>query len=340
MLAVYTSVIGIALVSSAAAQSRTTQSPVPPAAAAVVQPRVSAAPQPAAPQQLRSTYLLGTDDQVTVHALDAEELSDKPVRIDPNGDIRLPLAGRIHAAGLTVGQLEAEVTDRLKRYIKEPEVSVSVVEFRSQPVSVIGSVKNPGVQQLQGRKTLVEMLSLAGGVGEDAGYSVKITRKLEWGPVPLPTAKDDPTGRFSIAEVSLAAIEDARNPAENITICPEDVISVPHAEMVYVIGTVPRAGGYVLHEKQTLSVLQALSLAGGLDHFAKSEEARILRPVAGNGNRTEIPVNLKAIMAGQSGDVPLKPEDILFVPSSTQKKAWARAAEVALQMSTMAVYRF
>jgi polysaccharide export outer membrane protein len=333
----------IALAAPSAAQQIAAQGPVAPKTGTVALPHVvsvPAVPEPDVSQPVPATYLLGPDDQITVHAMDAEELSEKPVRIDLSGFIRLPLAGRIQAAGLTVEQLEAEITTRLLKYIKNPEVSVSVLEFRSQPVSLIGSVKTPGVYQLQGRKTLVECLSLAGGTADDAGYSVKITRRIEKGPIPLPSAVTDPTGLFSIAQVDLDDVMTARKPEENIAILTGDIISVPRGKMVYVIGTVARAGGYVLHDQQTLSVLQALSLAGGVGSFAAPQKARIHRPVAGNGNRTEIPVNLKAVLAGESGDVPLQAEDILLVPSSAPKKAWARAAEAALQMGTMAVYRF
>jgi len=314
-----------------------------PVAGASAQPATAtpSAPTAAAPEELRSTYLLGPDDQITIHALDAEELNDKPVRINTDGHVSLPFVGRVMASGLTVGQLEAEITASLKKYIKNPEVSVSVVEFRSQPVSIIGSVKTPGIQQLQGRKTLIEMLSMAGGLADDAGHSVTITRRLEWGRIPLLSATDDPTGQFSVASINLDQIMSSKSPAENITICPRDIISVPRAEMVYVIGTVVRSGGYVLRERQTLSVLQALSLAGGIDHFAAPQKARILRPVAGTTSRAEIPINLQLVLAGKSGDVPLQAEDILFVPSSTPKRAITRAAEAALQIGTgLAIYRY
>jgi polysaccharide biosynthesis/export protein len=286
------------------------------------------------------TYILGPDDQISVRAPDVEEITDKPVRIDMSGYLRLPMVGRIKAAGLTAEQLGAEIATRLKDFIKEPDVSVSILEYRSQPVSVIGAVKSPGVHQLQGRKTLVEILSLAGGLSDDAGHSVKITRRLEWGAIPLRSAVTDATGGFSVADVSLKQIMEARNPAENIVICPEDVITIPRAEMVYVVGQVTRAGGYVLRERETLSVLQALSLAGGLDHSASPQRAKILRPAPGTSNRTEIAVNLKKIMTGQDGDLPLQSEDILFIPASAPKKALGRIAEAAVTVTTgLVVYR-
>jgi polysaccharide export outer membrane protein len=291
-------------------------------------------------QQPRSSYVLGPEDQVSVRALDAEEISDKPVRIDMSGFLRLPMVGRIQAAGLTLEQLEAAIAERLKEFVKQPDVSVSITEFRAQPVSVIGSVKNPGVHQLQGRKSLVEILSLAGGISDDAGYSVRITRRLEWGRIPLKSAQDDSTGQFSVAQVQLKDILEARNPDENIVIKPNDVVSVPRAEMIYVTGQVQRAGGFVLRERETLSVLQALSLAGGLDHAASPKSARILRPSGKDSSRSEIAVDLSQIMQGKANDVPLRAEDILFVPASAPKKAVVRAAEAAIQVGTgLAIYR-
>jgi polysaccharide export outer membrane protein len=290
--------------------------------------------------QVRSTYVLGPDDQVTVRALDVEEISEKPVRIDMSGHIRLPMAGRIQAAGLTVEQLENAIALRLKEFVKDPEVTVSIAEFRSQPVSVIGSVKNPGVHQLEGHKTLIEIVSLAGGLADDAGYSVKITRRLEWGAVPLPNAQNDASGKYSVGEVRLKEILDASKPDENIVIKPFDVVSVPRAEMVYVTGEVQRAGGYVLRERETLSVLQALSLAGGMSGSASPKNARILRPAGAGASRVEIAVDLQQIIRGKAKDVPLRAEDILFIPENAPKKAMVRAAEAALTIGTgLAIYR-
>jgi len=323
-----------------------------PAAAAPGQPdpsladaiRLSQAPaepgQPLSdPAQLRSTYLLGPDDQITVSVLNAEEISDKPIRIDMSGNIRLHMAGRIHAAGLTIEQLEAGIVSRMKEFIQEPQVSVSISEFRSQPVSVVGSVKTPGVHQLEGRKTLIEILSLAGGLSEDAGHSVKITRRLEWGAIPLANAQTDPTGKYSVAEVSLKEILEAKHPEQNIVIKPNDVVTIPRAEMIYVTGKVQRSGGFILRERETLSVLQALALAGGLDTAASPKNARILRR-ADSENRAEIAVNLKQIMLGKEKDVPMRADDILFVPENGPKRALTRAAEAAIQLGTgVAIYR-
>ena len=148
-------------------------------------------------------------------------------------------------------------------------VTVSVFEFRSQPVSVLGAVNTPGVHQIRGRKTLFEVISEAGGLKNEAGNSIKITRRKEFGAIPLPGAGADPSGEFSVAEVSVKSVMEARNPQENIQIQPNDVISVPKAELVYVIGAVKRAGGFILSEREQISVLQALSMAEGLDRVAR-----------------------------------------------------------------------
>jgi polysaccharide biosynthesis/export protein len=282
----------------------------------------------------RNGYVLGPDDQVSVHVLDVDEIADRPLRIERNGSMRLPLAGRVQAAGLTAEQLETEIASRLRTYVKNPQVTVSVAEYRSQPVSVLGAVASPGVLQLQGRKTLFEVLSMAGGLRQDAGHTVKITRRSQWGTIPLAGAAPDATGRYSVAQVSVKSVLEARNPQENIPICPEDVISVPRAEMVYVIGAVRRAGGFMLNENENMTVLQALSLAEGLERTAAPRRARVLQPAPGSASRTELPLDLSKIIAGRAADLPLGAGDILFVPGSTAKSATLRGLEAAVQIGT------
>lgn len=293
-----------------------------------------------APDNVQIGYVLGAGDQVTVHALDVDEFGDRPLRIEMSGDLRLPFVGRVRASGLTVEELEKEIAARLRTYVKEPQVTVFVSEFRSQPVSVLGAVANPGVHQLQGRKTLFEILSMAGGLRQDAGHSIKITRRREWGPIPLATAAEDSSGAYTVAEVSVASVIGAKNPQENIFVCPYDVVSVPRAEMVYVIGAVKRAGGFVLNEKENMTVLQALSLAEGFDREAAPRGAKILKPNPGAASRKEVLVDLRKIIAGKSADVPLNADDILFVPTSMAKSATVRGLEAALQIGTgIAIWR-
>jgi protein involved in polysaccharide export with SLBB domain len=283
-------------------------------------------------------------------------------------------------------------------------VTVSLAEVRSQPVSVLGAVNRPGVQQIDSPKTVVEMLSLAGGLREDAGHTIKITRRVDSGPIPLAAARTDTSGRFSVAEINVKDVLEARRPEDNIVILAHDVISVPRAEMVYVIGEVEKSGGFVLEDRESVSVLQALSLAGGLTDVAGIEQARILRGGEGDaekrsegrgevggdsglgqeagqspaqkageasaqsaaegsaqgaregpaqgaegsaqsagrkrGERVEIAVNLKAIMAGESPDVALESEDILFVPRSGKRAAGQAVKRLAIgTLSGIAIWR-
>ena len=294
----------------------------------------------AAQAPVARNYILGPEDQITIRVLDAEEIDNKVVRVDFSGFIRLPMVGRIRAGGLTIDQLETELVHELTKYIREPQVAVSVTEFRSQPVSVLGAVRNPGVQQVQGRKTLLEMISLAGGIDPEAGHSIKITRRKEFGPIPLKSAVADETGEYSVADVDLASILEARNPAENIEVKPNDVITVPRGQLVYVMGQVKRPGGFVLRQREALSALQALSLAEGLDRTAKPQDARILRTVEGAPQRSEIYVDLQKVLQGKTSDVQLQPNDVLFIPNNVPKSAMIRGLESALQIGTgLAIYR-
>lgn len=285
-------------------------------------------------------YLLGQDDQITIQAVDIEEISGKTARIDMRGNISLPMIGRVQAAGLTADELELRIKDRLKKYVRHPDITVSITEFRSQPISVLGAVNNPGAHQLQGSRNLFGVLSLAGGLRPDAGYSVKITRRLKWGRIPLPDAADDPSGQFSVASVDIKSIMGAANPAENIAIQPEDVISVPKADLIYAVGAVRKPGGFVLGEHESISALQALALAEGLERTAAPQNAKILRGAGNSSARAEIQVDIRKILAGGAGDVRLKADDILFIPTSAARNVAIRTFEAAIQIGTgVAVYR-
>ena len=279
------------------------------------------------------SYTLGPGDEVSVSALDVEELKTGNIRLDMQGTIRLPLIGKIQAAGLTPAELENEIKRQLKVYVKDPDVIVTVLNFRSQPVMVLGAVTQPGTHQLEGRKTLFEVISSVGGVRADAGYTIKITRQKEWGRIPLPGCTEDPTGQFYVAEVNIKSVMDAKNPVENILVKPRDVITVPKVQVIYVVGAVKKSGGYPLGDAQSMTVLQALALSDGLDKLAAPRNARIMRVSPGGTARTEIPVDVKKIFDGKGNDVALGADDILFIPASGKKAAAFRGLETALGMS-------
>lgn len=308
-------------------------------------PEAPDTPTPAVPASTATatssseTYVLGPGDEIVVRALDVEELKETPTRLDMQGNIKLPLIGTVHAAGLTAADLEKTLKTRLTQYVNQPDVIVTVTTYRSQPVMVLGSVSNPGVHQLEGKKTLFEVISSVGGVKPDAGHTIKITREKRWGRIPLPGSLEDPTGEYYVAEVSVRSVMDAKSPSENIEVRPHDVITVPKVQVVYVIGAVKKAGGYVLGDAESMTVLQALALAEGLDRLAAPKNARIMRMAPGGVARTEIPVDVKKIFAGQGTDVALGADDILFIPNSGKKAAALRATEAAIGIgSQVAIY--
>ena len=267
-----------------------------------------------------SGYILGPDDQILIRVPDGFEASDKPFLIGTNGSITLPLVGRVVAAGLTVEGLEARLTDLLKTYIQDPQVSVTVVEFRSQPVAVLGAVTAPGTFQVRGHKTLYEVLSMAGGPRDTAGSSVTVIRRRDYGPIPLPDSVPDPTGRFFTAEIQLQEILDGKNPASDIEICPYDVISVSqgNSRQIYIVGDVQHPGAFTLGAQKNISVMGAVALAGGLGRTASPEKAKIFRQVE-DARHQEISINIKLILAGKAEDIRLRPEDVLVVPTSSRK---------------------
>src|SRR5579862_3220562 len=137
---------------------------------------------------VRPNYVLGPNDQILIRAPEADEINQKPFRVDGDGNINLPLAGRIHAAGMTLQELEADLVRRLREYIREPQVFVDVVQFRSAPVYFVGLFARPGIYPLQGNRTLTEMLSSDGGLAPHASQHITLTRHEEHGPNPLPNA--------------------------------------------------------------------------------------------------------------------------------------------------------
>jgi len=291
--------------------------------------------QPSASSQNQpSAYVLGPSDTITIQALDVDEISNKPVWIDTGGFINIPLVGRVKAAGLTVQELEAELNLQLKPFVKVPHVVVAITEFRSQPVSVLGFVTTPGVLQVQGRKTLLEVLSQAGGLKPDAGRVAKITRRLDYGEIPLPGATTDASGQFSVADLQLKALIEGRSPEQNILVRPHDVISVPKADILYVIGEVKKPGGFVLGDRRRTTVIEALALAEGILPLANKKKAEILRLAPGKDERSKIQVKLDKILSGKESDIALQPEDILIIPPDVAKGIRRKVGDTALSVIT------
>jgi polysaccharide export outer membrane protein len=162
---------------------------------------------------------------------------------------------------------------------------------------------------------------------------VLITRNLNEGPIPVAGAFTDPTGKYSVAHINIRSIMSGKDPEANIQIKPHDVITVPRARLVYVLGNVGRPGGYVMQENETMSLTQAIALAGGWDKMAALGSARILR-ANGGPTREQIPANVKKIMENKAPDLQLRPDDILYIPNSMSKVIGARGAEAAIGIGT------
>lgn len=292
----------------------------------------------------RGAYLVGRGDRLTVRIFGAEGMPDVPVEVEPDGKVNLPMVGKCQAEGLSIRQLEGNLAKLYSTFFKSPEVTVSVADYRSQIVTVVGSVNAPGVIQLQRSTRLMEVISQAGGLRTEAGNRVIINRPISAG---YGSFNGDSAAlknaNFSILEIDLKRIMEGADPSSNILVQAGDLITVPRAKMVYVVGDVGRPGGYVLDgHSSSFTVLQALALAGGANKTAKTGETRVLRASNGSdAHRTETQINLKRILAGRSPDFPLYAEDILFVPNSAAKNAGARAFQMATDVTTgLAVWRF
>jgi polysaccharide biosynthesis/export protein len=337
-------VLLLPIINLGAQQGPTRVQPVQPVPVQFIPPVSQAAPsqaENAAPAAVPSTFLLGPDDQIILQGPEMDEVVNRPYRIDSEGYVSLPLLGRVKAGGMTVGEFETQLNRTASKYVRDPQLVVSVAEFHSQPISVVGAVTQPGAQQLQGKKTLMQVISMVGGFRPDAGNMLSIARELRWGPLPLPNATTDPSGKYSVAAISIPELLQENNPQLNILVMPNDVITIPVSETVYVVGDVHKAGGFLLGEHKNMTVLQAVAMAEGIDGTSDAKHSRIIHHADDSALRTEKFVDVKRIMRGEAPDLPLGGGDILFVPGSLTKKAGLRTVEAAIQTATgLAIWRF
>lgn len=293
---------------------------------ALAQPlqRAQTAPNgPRLSESVRPDYELGPNDQVLIGVPQSQEIDQRPYRIDSDGNIDLPLVGKVHAAGLTVRGLETVLTTRLADYVRQPQVTISITQFRSEPVFFLGAFRTPGIYPLQGSHTLVEMLAVAGGLQPTASRRVTITRREEYGPIDLPTAVKDPVRKVTTVVISLDSLTRNINPAEDIALKAYDIVTAANEQPVFVSGEVSKPGPISLNEEPTISVTQALTQAGGLTPTGSRHKIRVLRPVLGTSRRAEIDVDLSRIYSGKDNDFPLLPNDVLYVPRATARAVFA-----------------
>jgi polysaccharide export outer membrane protein len=284
-----------------------------------------------------SSQVLAIGDELKISELNVDEFNDRMFQVASDGTMGLPLVGRVEVAGETISEFEHSLDEKLKRYIKNPRATVTSVKYHGRSVSLVGEVNSPGAYQITEPKTLLEMLSLAGGLKPDAGSWLLLTRKDESGKLP-----EEPNVTFSAgvseARIPIGALLAGRDPQLNLTVVPNDVIMISKAEMVYAVGEVRKQGGFVLGDHEQLSLIKLLSMAEGLQTTAAGAQSRIIHE--SGETRTETPVDVQKVLQGKANDIMLKPDDVLFVPSNTPKKLAIRAIEAIIATGTgIAIYR-
>ncbi len=294
----------------------------------------------AAASAKQEDYVIGSGDLLGIEVFDVAELT-RDVRVNESGYISLPLVPvKIHAAGLTTFQFQDTVAELLQAngLVSHPQVSVTVKERHGEPITIAGAVKDPKVIQAVGQETLLEVLSEAGGLAPEAGEEITITRPGHPADPNNPSASETQPTTIT---VNLHALLDSGNPKYNIPLLGGDVVSVSRAGIVYAVGAVQHAGGFVMeNDHEQMSVLKLLALSGGLTPTAKSRNAVILRRSVDTGQREQVPVDVKKILTLKAGDVLMAQDDILFVPDSVASHAVRRTGEIAISLATgAALYR-
>ena len=264
-----------------------------------------------------SDYRMGPDDliQITIYNIPEQDARVTPrnvmLRVSQQGSVVVPLIGTLSVKGKTTVEVEQELAQRYAKYIRNPHIGVMVTEYR-QRVSVMGAVQKPGVFELTGPKSVIDLLALAGGVTDRAGNQVHIYRQDEEG------ARQSVVIDLMVLANNAGLIMNDKNAAMvNMALQAGDVINVPQAGMFFVDGAVGKAGSYPLGRSYTLT--QALATAGGVNpELADQNEISIYRR-RGPTNVETIPIDLDKIMAGNAVDPQVQPDDVIVVPMSTPK---------------------
>jgi polysaccharide biosynthesis/export protein len=277
----------------------------------VANAKISSPPQFSSNAQSTERYRIGSGDVLEVRVYNRPQLSREAVRVEGNGMIRMPLIeGEIQAACKTEGELAKDISTRYARYYRNLPVDVFIKEYHAREVALIGAVNEQGRYQMQRRIRLLELLTFAKGPSEKAGQNINIVR----GPrkdICADSAQSE--GGF----ITLRLNDTLRgDESANPFVEPGDIVTIPEAEQVYVIGNVygPRA----LPLKEPITVSRAIAMAGGPLRDSKSD-IRIVRQDASGSGKTVLMVNLTAIAQKKAEDILLRPNDIVEVPESTGK---------------------
>lgn len=343
-LAIARVLIGTLIIFCAPARPQAQQLPSSNADSAPPRPRLMT-PSNTLPRN--AEYLICPDDELEIYILNVPELS-RQYRVDANGSLVLPLlANPIPAAGLTLAGLSQIIGDRLRQagMVTDADVTVQVKESAAHSITITGAVKRPDVYPLFSKTTILDALSQAEGLADDAGNIAIITRGGMAAPrlVSGPETADRDLGASGSnlarsVTVDLNRLLEDGDSSVNLDLYPGDRMTVRRAGIVYVVGAVKRAGAFALKDdQQQMTVLKAMALADNITPTAVAKKAMIFRK---NADRTEeIPVNLAKILSGHTPDRLLQPNDILFVPDSSSKKALHRAGEAAAQAASLLIYR-
>lgn len=272
-------------------------------------------PSSATPAQSDERYRIGPGDVLDIRIFNRPQLSREAVRVEGSGIIRMPLIeGEISAACKTEGELAKEIATRYLKYYRNPQVDVFIKEYHAREVALIGAVIDQGRYQLSRRMRLLELLTYAKGPSEKAGETINIVR----GSKPdicdaQPQSADDASGFISLRLNDTLRGDEKANPY----VQPGDIVTIPEAAQVYVVGNVYSPKPLAL--KEPISVSRAVAMAGGPLRDSKTDRVRIVRQQPGSAGRSEIYVNLNAIAHKQAEDVMLQANDIVEVPESTGK---------------------
>ena len=283
-------------------------------------------------------YVIGPGDLLSIVVYDAPDLS-REARVSARGTIQMPLLPEpIQADGLTPDELADALARefRERQILRNPQVTVLVKEFKSRPVAVLGAIKKPQMVPVLGPMTLLQVLSAAEGLTEDAGNFIYVARGASPRELPAdPTRVAEPEAPGPrVLVVNVQDLMEMRDPAANVPIYAGDLVTVPRAGVIYVVGAVNKPGGFLLRSRrEQVSVLQALALAENMTGTARAGDAVIIRRPPGSKEET-IEIDVGRIMARRAPDAFLQENDILFIPDSAFKKGLRRAAEAAIQITT------
>ena len=273
-------------------------------------------------RDLYRDYKIGPEDLLEISVFEEEKLN-KTVRVSSQGNISLPLLGILRVKGLTANEVEKEIRDLLsEKYLQDPHVSVFIKEYRSQRISVIGAVEKPGVFDITGQKTILDMLGMAGGLKggneNEAGQLLFLIRPPKPEDEPFKEKKDSDELTPKTFVIDLEELLVKGDLTLNLPLIDGDVINIPVSGKIFVGGEVKNPGGFPLKGKK-MTVSQAIVMAGGLTTEAKGSETKIFRYSGKETEKEIVSVNVYAIQKGQAEDPYLKENDITIVPKSGVK---------------------